>query len=155
MRIYLILIPLLLGRISYAQISGSILDPAAPAINPLDPNGDGFITSTGLKFTGPGDDEAEFELPFLPLQQYESEPGADNQYTAGCEIYEIVHDESTSAGYYFYQDPDALPDNGDERIFFRFRVARYSNGSTAFSVLIDTDYRFGFSGPERDPNAVV
>lgn len=155
MRIYLILIPLFLGRVSYAQVSGSVLDPAAPAINPLDPNGDGFITSTGVPFSGSGDDEAEFELPFLPLQQYQSEPGADNQYQAGCEIYETVHDEFTSAGYYFYQDPDAIPDNGDERIFFRLRVARYSNGSTAFSILIDTDYRFGFSGPERDPNAVA
>ena len=155
MRIYLTCITLLFACILHGQVPGSIHDPASPVINPLNPNGDGFITSTGAAFTGPSD-ETQFELPFIAVQQYAAEPGADNQYAAGCEFYELVNSPSSDAdaGYYYYSDPDGVPENGDELIFFRFRLARFSNGSTAFSFLIDTDYRFGFDGPEADPNAV-
>lgn len=146
---------MLLTGMLYAQVPGSILDPGVPAINPMNPNGDGFITSTNAAFTGPLD-ETQFELPFVPFQQYQSEPGIDNQYAAGCELYELVHDVSAGAesAYFYYKDPDGIPDNGDELIFFRFRLARWSNGSTAFSVLADTDYLFGVSGPEADPNGL-
>lgn len=155
MRIHL-LIALLFAGVLHAQVPGSVLDPAVPAINPLNPNGDGFITSSAAAFSGPSD-EAEFELAFLPVQQYQAEPAADNQFAAGCQFYELVHDPATNAdaAYFLYSNPDGIPDNGDELMLFRFRVARYSNGVTAFSFLIDTDYRFGFSGPEADPNAVT
>jgi gliding motility-associated-like protein len=139
----------------YAQ-PGSISDPAVPAINPMNPDGNGFVTSTNTFFTGPLD-ETQFELPFLPLQQLEAEPGSDNQFKSGCEYYELVDDVSAGAdaAYYYYRDPDGISDNGDELIVFRFRVAKYSPSSTAFSILIDTDYKFGFAGLEADPNAVV
>ena len=138
MRIYL-LIALLFAGVLHAQVPGSVLDPAVPAINPLNPNGDGFITSSAAAFSGPSD-EAEFELAFLPVQQYQAEPAADNQFAAGCQFYELVHDPATNAdaAYFLYSNPDGIPDDGDELMLFRFRVARYSNGVTAFSFLIDT-----------------
>ncbi|MEX2234574.1 MAG: cadherin domain-containing protein [Cyclobacteriaceae bacterium] len=155
MRIYLTVVILLFSGMLYAQVAGSILDPAVPAINPMNPNGDGFSTSTNSAFIGPLD-ETQFELPFVPFQQYQSEPGIDNQYAAGCELYELVHDAAAGAesAYFYYKDPDSIPDNGDELMFFRFRLAKWSNGSTAFSVLVDTDYLFGISGPEADPNGL-
>lgn len=155
MGIYLSLFLAFFASYAYGQVRGSILDPAAPALNPMDPNGDGFITASGSAFVGPLD-HSEFELPFLPLSQYEDEPGADNQYAPGCEFYELIAeaDANVYPGYYYFRDPDGVSDNGDELIFFRFRVARFSNGATAFSILIDEDYRFGFEGAEADRNAV-
>ena len=76
MRIYLGLFLTFFACNAYAQVRGSILDPAVPVMNPMDPNGDGFITSSGAAFVGPLD-HSEFELFFLPFQQYSSEPGAD------------------------------------------------------------------------------
>ncbi len=155
MRLALTLLALLATGMLYAQVPGSILHPATPAINPMNPNGDGFVTSTNAAFVGPLD-ETQFELPFIPIHQYQLEPGADNQYAAGCELYEFVQDGAAGAesAYFYYKDPDGIPDNGDELIIFRFRMARWSNGVSAFSVLVDTDYHFGASGPEADPNTL-
>ena len=106
MRIYLTCITLFFACILHAQVPGTIHDPASPVINPLDPNGDGFITSTGAAFTGPSD-ETQFELPFLPIQQYETEPGSDNQYASGCEFCKLVNNpfSNADAGYYYYLKP--------------------------------------------------
>jgi hypothetical protein len=79
MRIYLTCVTLLFACILHAQVPGSVHDPASPVINPLDPNGDGFITSTGAAFTGPSD-ETQFELPFIAVRQCSAEPGAENKY---------------------------------------------------------------------------
>lgn len=155
-RIFLTLFVLLsFTEICNAQVRGSIFDPASPPGNPLDPNGDGFVTTTGKAFAGPSD-ESEFEVPFIPIQQFELEPGNDNQYGPGCEFYDLVNDPASGAdgGYYYYKNPDGIADNGDELLLFRFRVARFSSGSTGFSILMDTDFKFGFTGPEADPNAV-
>ena len=106
MRVYLTLLMTITSCGMLCAQPGSIRDPAVPAINPMDPDGNGYITSTGAAFTGPLD-ENEFELPFLPLQQFENEHGADNQYAAGCEFYELVNDavSGADAAYYYYKDP--------------------------------------------------
>ena len=146
---------LFIPAIIFAQVPGTIIDPATPAANPMDPNGDGFITSTGAAFNGPLD-ESEFEIPFLPIAEYQAEPVDDNQLLAGCVLYDLVSDPSQNAesSYYYFRDPDGIPDNGDELLFFRFRLARFSNGATSYSILMDLDNKFGSSGPESDPNAV-
>ncbi|MGC1243413.1 MAG: cadherin domain-containing protein [Chryseosolibacter sp.] len=147
---------LFLASLAHAQVPGSIADPATPAINPMDPNGDGFITSTGAAFSGPLD-QSEFELPYIPMQLYQDERGGDGQVGTGCEVYDLVDDptQNAHAAYYYFKDPDGIRNNGDELIFFRLRMARFSNGKTGFSVLLDTDHTFGFSGPEADPNAIA
>jgi gliding motility-associated-like protein len=155
MRFYLTCIAIFFTGILFAQVKGSVIDAAIPAINPMNPNGDGFITSNGLAFTGPLD-ETQFELPLIPISQFQTESGNDNQYAPGCEFYELVNDptQGADAGYFYYKDADGIPDNGDEVIIFRFRLSKYSPSSTAFSILIDSDYKFGSSGPEADPNSV-
>ena len=157
MRTFFLLIPLFcLSGLSFGQTPGAIIDPANPVMgNPLDPNGDGYITSTGSAFNGPLD-ESEFELPYVSILQYQFDPGDDNQIYPPCSLFDMVNDAERNAtsAYYYYQDPDGIPDNGDERMFFRFRLARFSEGVAGFSILMDTDYRFGFSGVEADPNAL-
>ena len=155
MRLYLSLLAVFLCGLAHAQQKGSITDPAVLP-NPMDPNSDGWITSTATAFTGPLD-ETEFELPFIPIPAYQTEPVPDNQVpSSSCTMYELVGDPTNGAEsiYYYYQDPNGIPNSGDERIFFRFRVARIS-GSAGFSILIDTDEKFGFTGPAPDPNAVA
>jgi protocadherin Fat 4 len=149
---------LLLASIAYAQIPGAIRTAAIPASNPMNPNGDAYVTSTGARFAGPLD-ETEFEIPYLPIAQYQAEPENDNQYPQrlGCDLYEMVDDPANNAesAYYYTRDPDGIANNGDEQVLFRWRLAGWQNGATAFSILIDTDNKFGFSGPTRDPNAVT
>src|SRR5688500_17348035 len=156
MRIQLLLLAVLMCALVHAQPPGAIRN-ATGVSNPMDPNGDGFITSTGSAFTGPLD-ETEFELPFIAIPAYQMEPVPDNQVPSStCTMYELVGDAANGAEstYYYYQDPDGIPDNGDERIFFRFRIARVTNSAVGLSILIDTDQKFGFSGPDADPNALV
>ena len=154
MRLYLTFSAMLVTSAIFAQVSGSIFDPAVPAINPMDPNGDGYVTSTNVAFTGPSD-ETQFELPFIPLQQYEHEPAIDGG--SGCKFYDLVNDAQRNAesAYSYFKDPDGIPENGDELLILRLRLASFSTTTCTFSILIDTDYRFGFSGPEADPNAVI
>src|SRR5687768_16803373 len=156
MRYHLTCLALFCVSIGYSQTAGSIIDPASPAANPMNPNGDAYITSTNGVFTGPLD-ETQFELPFRPIQQYGPESAEDNQASGGCSILELVDDQVNGAesAYYYYKDPDGIANNGDEIIIFRFRLAKFTNGSTGFSILFDLDNKFGFSGPAADPNAIV
>ena len=160
MRLSLFISLVLTVAVAKAQVAvpGKIIRAATPAANPMNPNGDAFITTTGVAFTGPLD-ETQFEVPFSPITQYEAEPGDDNDIkeSTGCDNYEMVEDAARGANtaYYYTADPDGIRNNGDELVLFRFRVARWDNGSAAFSILIDTDNRFGFTGPTRDPNAVA
>ena len=156
MRLYLSMLAVFIFGIARAQSPGSVQDPAVLP-NPMDPNADGWITLTGAPFSGPLD-ETEFELPFIPIPEYQPEPVPDNQVpSTSCTMYELVGDaaKGVESTYYYYRDPDGIPDSGDELVFFRFRIARIMNSSVGLSILIDTDHRFGFSGPEADPNAVV
>ena len=81
MRLYLSMLAICIAGLAHAQpsspVPGAISDPDGVPY-PLDPNGDEWITSTGAAFTGPLD-ETEFELPFIPIPEYQPEPVPDNQ----------------------------------------------------------------------------
>ena len=63
-----------------AQSPGEIVEAATPAINVMDPNGDGWITTSGLAFAGaPTLEESEFEINLVRIPQYETEPDSDIQ----------------------------------------------------------------------------
>ncbi|NND25375.1 MAG: hypothetical protein HKO00_05060, partial [Flavobacteriaceae bacterium] len=136
----------------YSQTPGQIFTAATPSPNPMDPNGDGWITSSGGVFTG-GNELPEFEIPFNEVPQLTAEPSADLQTGATCAASEIVSDPVTGSagGYYYILDPDAIPDNGDEQMVFRMRIARQANGAFGYSFLFDTDLKFGPSDPNSIP----
>ncbi|WP_350292235.1 gliding motility-associated C-terminal domain-containing protein [uncultured Croceitalea sp.] len=135
-----------------AQTPGQIYSPASPTTNPMDPNGDGWITASGSAFTG-GHELSEFELPFIAVPELTPEPNSDQQTGASCGPSDIMGDSATGSagGYYYISDPDGIPDNGDELMLFRLRIARQANGAFGYSFLFDTDFAFGPS----DPNSVA
>ena len=137
---------------------GDIFTAATPATNPMDPNGDGFITTTGGLFTGaPTLEESEFEITYIELPNFGTEPDGDLQTGANCGATEIVENtaNSSNGSYYYISDPDGIPDNGDELMLFRMRIAQNPSGAFGYSFLVDTDNLFGFAGATADPNAIA
>ena len=134
-----------------AQTPGQIYESASPTTNPMDPNGDGWITSSGATFNA-GNELPQFEIPFIEVPQLTGEPASDLQTGASCAASEIVSDPSTGSagGYYYISDPDGTPDNGDEVMVFRMRIAKDGNGAFGYSFLFDTDLAFG----QSDPNSI-
>ena len=136
---------------AFSQTSGEIHDPAIPATNPMDPNGDGWVTSSGTTFTV-GDELSQFEIDFIELPPIDSEPSSDLDTGASCGSTEIIGDADTNSvgAYYAIVDQDGIPDNGDEVIIFRLRVAKDGTGAFGYSFLFDTDNLIG----SDDPNSV-
>ncbi|TVZ59042.1 gliding motility-associated-like protein [Flavobacteriaceae bacterium MAR_2010_105] len=136
----------------FGQTPGQIYAPAVPSTNPMDPNGDGWTTLTGLTFVI-GNELPQFEIPFKEVPQLTAEPSSDLQTGSSCAASEIVSDPSTGSagGYYYISDPDGTPDNGDENMVFRMRIAKQANGAFGYSFLFDTDLKFGPSDPNSIP----
>lgn len=138
----------------HGQTSGQIIDAAIPASNPLDPNGDGWISASGAAFIS--DDHTESEINYVAIPQYGSEPNGDLLTGASCGATDIVDNASTGedASYVAFTDPDGIENSGDELLLYRLRIASNTTGNFGFSVFIDTDGLFGSSGLSADPNAV-
>jgi len=145
------------GMESSAQTPGQIFrsaEPAGAAI--LDPNGDGWITSSGATYSDTAllvDESAEFEQSWTVLWHYENEPSSDLQTGSDCGPTELVDNYKTGqhAAYYRIIDPDNVDGNGDEMLAFRIRVNQDPNNAAyGYSFLLDTDGKFGASGPNQD-----
>ena len=110
---------------AYSQ--GDITVAATPTTNPMDPNGDGFITLSGMTFTpGLTDDQTEFEIPFVAVPQSGPEPNSDQLAGAGCGATDIIDNSNTGAdaSYYYYDiGPDATSNTADDKLIFRIRIA--------------------------------
>jgi hypothetical protein len=128
-----------------AQVPGIIIKPAdAPGKTVLDPNGDGYVSKSTSGFSV--NDVTESELPFS--QFVSADPSGDILSGPTCSFMDIVGtDASGSSGIQIYNDGTNL--------IFRFRLSGYSNNSKAYSVLIDADQKFGFTGNHADPNAIA
>jgi len=137
----------------YAQTPGQIYQASTPA-SPLDPNADGFATSSGAALNTSSLEASQFELPWVPIPQVNAEPVADTDTGANCGPSDIVSDPNIGSGssYLFISDPDEIPNNGDELMFFRMRIGRQGSGAFGYSFLFDTDFLFGAG---VDPNAVA
>jgi hypothetical protein len=67
---------LIISASTFAQTPGLIFKPAAvPGRAVLDPNGDGYTSSTSAGFTS--DDKTQSEIPFVPLVFPMVEPTGD------------------------------------------------------------------------------
>lgn len=146
---------LLIGAKLFGQTPGAILDPAVPATNPLDPDGDGWISATGAAFVSE-DGQGESEIAYIPIPQVDVEPDNDLQTGSACGKTDMVDlPNGKECSYILYDDVDGIQDNGDDRLLMRIRCAKpATSGSFGYSILLDTDEAFGF-GASGDPNAVA
>lgn len=134
-----------------AQTPGLIIKPAmggGAAI--LDPDGDGYVSqkTNGIQrgFTIPPDNDVlQSEIPYVALVRPDIQGDLERGPTGG--FTEIVGtDAAGNNAILTYTDGVYL--------YYRFRLSGYAPNSKSYSILIDTDGKFGFTGPNADPNAV-
>jgi gliding motility-associated-like protein len=134
-----------MSTVSLAQTPGLIFKPAtAPGNAVLNPNGDGYTSATASGFSA--NDKTESEIPYAPLTFPGLEPTSDLGPGPDCGFTDFV-DSGT-------EDP-ALSYFDGTNLLFRLRLGKAQPNSKGYSILIDTDQKFGSSGVNADPNATV
>jgi hypothetical protein len=138
---------------AYSQIKpGLIFEPATGAGRiVLDPNLDGYISKTTAGFSGLDDqtsNASEIVFNQIPII---SEPSSDLGAGPNCKYTDFVGDNtnanmSSVVGYYL---------DANNNWIYRMRMASYSPSTKSYSILIDTDGKFGNSGPNADPQYVA
>jgi hypothetical protein len=127
---------------SFAQSPGIIVRPAAGnGSTPLNPNGDGFTSSTTNGFVS--SDITESEIPYKIVPPAFLEPTSDLM-RGPSELYSDLVRQVDGSGFYVYNDGTNL--------LFRMRLGNIISGSKGYSVLIDTDGKIGSTGAYADPN---
>jgi Secretion system C-terminal sorting domain len=111
----------------------------------LDPNNDGYTSTTTSGFGTPSD-VATSEIGYKIVQSYSIEPFGDLRRGPDQAYSDFVPDGAND-GFYTYFDGTNL--------MFRFRLGSIMPGSKGYSVLMDTDGKFGSSGTSADPNYVA
>jgi hypothetical protein len=155
MKRFLVFISVLLffffnGNEIQAQTKGLIIKPASVAGRTvLDPNNDGYVSQTDEGFIN--NDEAESELPFTRMVLPQPEPTSDVRTGPNCGFTDFVDAPDEYSSAYFYLHNDGI----DTNLVFRFRLGNYAPNSKGYSVLIDTDGKFGNTGANADPNYVT
>ncbi|MBS9462867.1 hypothetical protein KIM67_10625, partial [Flagellimonas sp. 389] len=128
---------------AYTQTKGLIYKTAGVNENVLDPNLDGYTSSNASGFFA--NDESESEIPYTPLPSVgASEPDSDLGPGPSCGFTDLVKSDNNNTIYTYLDASDNL--------MFRFRLGGTANNSKGYSILIDTDNKFGKSGPNADPN---
>ncbi|HEY0768931.1 MAG TPA: hypothetical protein VGD31_01170, partial [Sphingobacteriaceae bacterium] len=121
---------------------GKIISPASTSI--LDPNGDGFVSTTTAGFSNDGYNVDEFEIPMFGLpKSADGEVLNDIQAGANCGTTELTYD---NRGFSVY----GVLKGGN--LIFRFRVAKDQPSVEAYSILIDTDGNVGTDDPNSTPD---
>ncbi|MCU0409024.1 MAG: hypothetical protein MUD02_08760, partial [Bacteroidales bacterium] len=134
-----------------AQTPGMVIKPAsAPGRAILDPDGDGYVSKktppvTGIQVGFSANDILESEIAYAPIVK--PDPQGDPLAGPSCMYNEIVGTDAAgnNAVMTYYDGTNLL---------FRFRLGGYAANSKGYSLLIDTDQKFGFTGVNADPGAV-
>jgi|GEM_PF-3902637 len=147
------------AQTAHAQTAGTIIErPTDAAIARLiDPNTDGFVSKqTGgysyAVLANKQDESSNMELPFVSLKQLMIEAEGDLQIGQSCGGTDFTDNPAypgKNAFYYVLNPDNSVEANGDEKIIFRMRLAKNNAAQLGFSILMDTDNKFGKS---IDPN---
>ncbi|WP_299058506.1 T9SS type A sorting domain-containing protein [uncultured Polaribacter sp.] len=143
---------------STAQTPGVIFEGLPNSV--LDPNGDGYVSlppsetpsqyvNTGFPANVNATDNFDVlysEINYVGITEVIPEPTGDLTKGPDCGFTDLVQDADSRSTYYYTDGTNML---------FRFRLGDAKSNSKGYSILIDTDEKFGFSGPNADPNAVV
>jgi len=127
-----------------AQTPGVIYKKTVPLNNILDINGDGYVSQDTLGFIS--NDLSESEINYVPIPVLESEPDSDPISGPNCSYNDIVESGS--------KDPVMIYFDGTN-LLFRFRLSGTAANAKGYSILVDSDEKFGFYGNEADPDAVI
>jgi Secretion system C-terminal sorting domain len=133
---------------SFAQLKPGFINRTSTSVSGravLDPNSDGYTSLTTSGFALPNDN-ATSEIPFNGIYTYSAEPGGDLNTGPTGGFSDIVQD-ANNIGFYQYLSPAS-------NWLFRFRLGSIVAGAKGYSVLIDTDGKFGPSGANADPNYI-
>ncbi len=153
---YCLLMGVLLFGINSADVvaqvtPGLIVQPANAAGSAvMDPDGDGYVSAktngNQLGFTNPpNNDVLQSEIPYVAVVK--PDPRDDLLRGPTGSFSEIVGvDEAGNNAILSYFD--------GTNYLFRFRLDGMSPNTITYCLLIDTDGKFGFTGPNADPNAV-
>lgn len=138
-------------QLIFAQTPGLIVQPATGGgLAILDPNGDGYISlpTNGVQigFTG-ANDVSTSEIPFAPVHFVD--PLNDLLKGGAGRNLDIVGSTTFPAVQAYYSTVNSI-----DYVIFRMRQGGLSNAAKAYSILLDTDQKFGFVGLNADPNAV-
>jgi hypothetical protein len=132
-----------------AQTKGLIVRPAsAPGRAVLDPNNDGYVAQSNRGFVS--DDEVESEIPLNRLVLPFAEPTSDTRTGPSCGFTDFVDAPGVYSSSYYAMTVNS----GDTNLVFRFRIGNFAPNSKGYSILVDTDGKFGSFGTQADPNAV-
>jgi hypothetical protein len=129
-----------------AQTPGFIFQPmGGGGVTPLNPNGDSWssLSTSGYVIN----DLPESDIIYTPLPAPYQEPTSDLRRGADCFFSDIVRIDAYDSGVYMATDGPNL--------MFRFRLGGNIPGAKGYSILIDTDGRFGGTGPTADPNFIA
>jgi gliding motility-associated-like protein len=132
---------------AYSQRGKIITQASASGRAVMDPNLDGYISypansppgfsSNGLYFVD------EFEIPMFGIPKLGGDVAGDN-IGRRCGITDLIPD---SLGYSVYAVRDA-----NDNLIFRFRVGDDNSSVEAWSILLDTDNKFGTADPNYTPD---
>jgi hypothetical protein len=111
----------------------------------LDPNSDGYTSVTTAGFGN--DDIANSEIPFKGIKAYSIESFGDLSRGPNHGFSDFVFDANGDGVYHFFSVA--------QNVLFRMRMGSIIPGSKGFSILMDTDGKFGASGPNADPNYIA
>ena len=129
---------------SIAQVAGFINRPATIAAGRLilDPNSDGYssLTTTGFGSS----DVANSEIAYKGIRAYSIEPFGDLRRGPNHAFSDFVPDTAGNGVYHYFSVA--------QNILFRMRMGSVMPGSKGYSILMDTDGKFGASGANADPN---
>ena len=137
-----VLLCLLIPYKNFSQTPGIIVRPAGsngPAV--LDPNADGYTSATLSGFGT--DDIANSEILYKKVTPIIAEPTGDLLRGPTGKYSEIVRTLDGS-GFYLYSDGTNL--------LCRIRIGGIVSGAKGYSVMLDTDDKFGNTGSYADPN---
>ncbi|MEO7307781.1 MAG: T9SS type A sorting domain-containing protein [Ferruginibacter sp.] len=132
------------GFQSLAQLPGFINRQATSAAGRtvLDPNSDGYTSVTTAGFTI--NDVVSSEINYQGIRAYSIEPYGDLTRGPNHGYSDFVPDSSGNGVYHYFSVA--------QNILFRMRMGAISPGSKGYSIMMDTDGKFGASGANADPN---
>jgi hypothetical protein len=127
-----------------SQVPGFINRPATIAAGRLvlDPNSDGY---TSVSITGFGaNDVNNSEIPYNSIRAYSIEPYSDLGLGPSHGYSDFVPDSAGNGVYHYFSMA--------QNVLFRMRMGAIMPGSKGYSILMDTDGKFGATGANADPN---